>query len=128
MNQRFKVLRRRLNVTQSEFAERVGVSLAYVKKIEGGARPLSGKLIRATRYAFNVSEEWLRNGGGSFLNDAPAPPPSALTPIKTTLSLALFESLRKEEQTLINKELRRRLNVELKRRFRSCLEAKTAGK
>ncbi len=120
---RVKIMRKKLNVTQSEFADRVGVSLAYVKMIETGAKPLSSKFIRAACAAYNVREEWLRKGAGAFLVEIP-PPLSSLASLKQELAVALFRQLDQETRAAVVQEMRARLYVEMVRRYRASQETR----
>lgn len=53
---------------QLEFAERIGISQAYVSRIfrEGSNENPSDQLIKIICSEFKVNEEWLRNGTGEM--------------------------------------------------------------
>lgn len=66
MNDRIKKLRKYLNLTQQEFAERIGMKRNSITLIEGG-RNTSDQTIFAICREFNVNEKWLRTGEGDML-------------------------------------------------------------
>lgn len=72
MDERIKELRRKLGLTQSEFAEYVGLSRSHISQIECGfeGANLSDRAIKNICDKCNVNEQWLRYGNGSMLNPA----------------------------------------------------------
>lgn len=68
MNNRLKQLRKSLNLTQQEFAEKIGVKRNTVATYEIGRSEPSGSAISLICKEFNVSEEWLRTGNGDMFN------------------------------------------------------------
>lgn len=67
MNERIKVLRKALNLTQTEFGERIGITKAAVSNIESGNRSVTIQLITSICREFHVNESWLRTGDGEML-------------------------------------------------------------
>lgn len=65
MNERIKKLRKTLELTQQEFAERIGMKRNSIALIESG-RNTSEQTIFAICREFNVNEEWLRTGKGEM--------------------------------------------------------------
>lgn len=66
MHDRIKALRDALNLTQQEFADRIGVKRSTIAKYEGGWNiPLDAVISMICR-EFNVSERWLRTGEGEM--------------------------------------------------------------
>lgn len=68
MQERFKQLRKALNLSQDEFAARLGLTRGAIANIELGrtdARPLFISLVCST---YDVSETWLRTGEGEMFN------------------------------------------------------------
>lgn len=55
-------LRKSLNLTQSEFADRLGLSRNYIWMLENGERTPSDRTISDICREFGVREEWLRTG------------------------------------------------------------------
>lgn len=66
MNERIKALRKQLGMTQTEFAQKVGLSQNYVWMIERGDRSPSDRTVADICREFNVREEWLRTGDGEM--------------------------------------------------------------
>lgn len=68
---RIKKVRRDLNMTQTEFASRIGSVQNTVTGYENGRRNPSAPVIALICKEFNVNEEWLRTGEGEMFNPAP---------------------------------------------------------
>ena len=66
MKDRFKELRKELNVTQQEFADKLKISRNFVAQIEMGSKVPSDRTIDDVCREFNVNEEWLRTGNGDM--------------------------------------------------------------
>lgn len=66
MKDRFKELRKELNVTQQEFADKLKISRNFVAQIEMGSKVPSDRTIGDVCREFNVNEEWLRTGNGDM--------------------------------------------------------------
>lgn len=66
MNQRVKLLRQSLQITQSEFGSGCGLSRAEVANIESGRAPVRPATIPIICREFGVSEVWLRTGEGEM--------------------------------------------------------------
>lgn len=66
INERIKHLRKHLNLTQSAFAEKIGLKATAVGLYESGSRAVTERSIISISQAFNVREEWLRTGEGEM--------------------------------------------------------------
>ena len=69
MVERFKQLRKKLGLSQIEFAKRLGLTRGAISNIEAGKvqpKPLLIDLICST---FRANKEWLVNGTGQMLAD-----------------------------------------------------------
>lgn len=66
MNNRVKEVRKAVNLTQSEFGKRIGISNTAVSKIEKGENNVSEQNIIAMHREFNVNEDWLKTGEGEM--------------------------------------------------------------
>lgn len=66
LKDRFKELRKELNVTQQEFADKLKISRNFVAQIEMGSKVPSARTIDDVCREFNVNEEWLRTGNGDM--------------------------------------------------------------
>lgn len=66
MNERIKLLRKALELNQTDFGARIGVKQGTVAAYESGARvPLDSVIVSICR-EFGVSESWLRSGEGDM--------------------------------------------------------------
>lgn len=68
MNNRLKELRKKLNLTQQDFADKIGVKRNTITNYEVGLRFPSNSVISLICREFNVNEEWLRTGKGDMFN------------------------------------------------------------
>jgi len=64
--ERLKYIRKTLNLTQKNFAKKIGMSRSGYSQIETSDRPISDRLIKSICMAFNVNENWLRTGEGEM--------------------------------------------------------------
>lgn len=72
MNERIRKLRKTLDLTQSAFAEKIGMKQNSVALVESGKRNISDYALRVICREFNVNEVWLRDGEGEMFNPSPA--------------------------------------------------------
>lgn len=68
MNNRIKKLRKALDLTQQEFAKRIGSVQNTITGYETGRRVPSNQVISLICKTFNVSETWLRTGEGEMFS------------------------------------------------------------
>lgn len=66
MNERIKELRKALNLTQQEFADRLNIKRGAIANYEVGRNEPIDAVISLICREFNVNEEWLRNGSGEM--------------------------------------------------------------
>jgi transcriptional regulator with XRE-family HTH domain len=66
MNERLKRLRRYLDLTQQELADRIGSKRTTIAKYETGDNVPSSAVIYSICREFNVNEEWLLSGNGDM--------------------------------------------------------------
>lgn len=64
MNERLKMLRKKLDLTQQEFADRINVKRNTVATYEMGRSSPSDSAIALICREFNVNDDWLRTGNG----------------------------------------------------------------
>ena len=64
MDKRLKKLRKELDLTQSAFADRIGMKQNTIATYEMGRSVPSDQAIRSICREFDVNEEWLRTGAG----------------------------------------------------------------
>jgi len=66
MIERIKELRKKLNLTQGEFAEKIRLGHSTLGMMEVGKRDINDRHIKLICDTFNVNEEWLRTGDGEM--------------------------------------------------------------
>ena len=66
MNERILLLRKTLNLTQKEFAKKIGISHGTLSDIEKNKIPIQERHIITISLAFGVNENWLRTGEGDM--------------------------------------------------------------
>lgn len=66
MNERLKIVRKSLNLTQQQFADRLNTSRNNIAGYESGTRLPSSSAISLICREFNVNETWLRTGEGEM--------------------------------------------------------------
>ena len=59
-------IRKDAHISQTEFAERLGLSRIFISKVEIDQSTLSDRTIRDICREFSVNEEWLRTGEGEM--------------------------------------------------------------
>ena len=63
---RIRELRKALNMTQNDFALKIGLTQNTITKYETGLRSASNQIVISICREFNVNEEWLREGKGDM--------------------------------------------------------------
>lgn len=66
LQNRMKLLRKELNLTQEKFGERLGMKKNSISQIENGVNALTEQLLVSICREFCVNEEWLRTGKGAM--------------------------------------------------------------
>ena len=66
MKERLKAIRKEVNLTQTAFGARIGLSQNFVWMLETGQREPSDRTIKAICREFGINETWLRTGEGSM--------------------------------------------------------------
>ncbi len=69
MNERLKQLRKALDITQQEFADKIGVKRNSYANYETGRNTPIDAIILSICREFNVNEEWLRTGEGEMFEE-----------------------------------------------------------
>lgn len=67
--QRFKEVRKSLNMTQTAFGNQLGKGLRAIQHYEAGERSIDNSIILLLQEKFNVNTDWLINGNGSMFLD-----------------------------------------------------------
>lgn len=71
MNERIKELRKKLKLTQQEFADALSIKRNTVATYEMGRNEPIDAVIALICKTFNVNEEWLRSGTGDMFLELP---------------------------------------------------------
>lgn len=71
MTERLKQIRKALDMTQQEFADKLGTTRDNIGGYETGRRNPSAAVVSLICREFNVNEEWLRNGEGEMFVEVP---------------------------------------------------------
>ena len=69
LNDRIKMIRSALGITQSKFAKRIAVVTSFVSEVENGLREPNERALRLIIAEYNVNEQWLRTGNGNMFNE-----------------------------------------------------------
>ena len=120
MNERIKQIRKRVGLTQAEFADKLGIKPNTVTCYETGIRIPSDAIIKSISKNFNVSEYWLRTGEGEMI--IPITEDEKLLEVLADLQvdesnpirdlLVCYWQLEEEEKDVIKKLLRKMLGKE----------------
>lgn len=92
-NQRVKVMRDYLGLSQNEFANAINSTPVTISRIENGSTPLSKKNIIAMISAFGISKEWLINGVGEMTFEKVELPAKEVNPWRDALVQQLQEEI-----------------------------------
>lgn len=66
MNSRIREVRKLLDRSQQEFADRIGISRSNLGNIETGAISITNRVVDSICREYNVNEIWLRTGEGEM--------------------------------------------------------------
>ena len=103
MDERIRRLRKELDLTQQEFADKISVKRGAIANYEIGRNIPSDSVISLICREFNVSEEWLRNGTGEMFKPSPS---SALDALATEFNLDPSSYVAIEKFLKLSPELR----------------------
>lgn len=104
MNERMKILRKEIGLTQEKFAERIGLKQNTIALIESGKRNMSDQAILSVCREFGVREEWLRTGKGERFVQK-----SSLDELAKNAGLTVNERVLIEKFMNLNPETRREI-------------------
>lgn len=71
MKDRIKKIRKELDLTQQEFADRIGIARGNIAAYEVGKNAPSDSVISLICREFSVNENWLRTGEGDMFMELP---------------------------------------------------------
>jgi transcriptional regulator with XRE-family HTH domain len=106
INQRIKILRKSLNLTQKEFAQKIYVSTSFQTLTELEQKKVLDRHIKLIVSAFGVNEAWLRTGEGEMFEKDVTPD------YKITETVELFKQLNPFFQDFIMDQLYKLLEYE----------------
>lgn len=89
MKDRIKRIRKEIDLTQCEFAKRIGTTANVLTNYETGRRNPSASVINNICKTFGVNEEWLRTGEGEMFLKTPD---SLIEQLKQKYSMDDFET------------------------------------
>ena len=69
MKERLRAVRRSLDLTQKQFAEKIGIKQNTVATYELGRIAPSESVIKLICNTFDINEDWLRTGSGEMFNE-----------------------------------------------------------
>lgn len=69
LNERVKLLRKSLNISQEVFSSKINISRSHFALIESGTKKLTDRVIADICREFYVNEDWLRNGIGEMFRE-----------------------------------------------------------
>lgn len=69
MNERIKLIRKTLKLSQEDFGARLGVTKAAISRLESGINKLTEQMAKAICREFNVDYFWLTEGTGEMFVD-----------------------------------------------------------
>lgn len=68
MHTRIALVRKKTNMNQTDFAQKIGLTKNYISLIENGDRTPSTTVIKSICNTYNVNETWLTTGEGEMFN------------------------------------------------------------
>ncbi|MDR1786387.1 MAG: helix-turn-helix transcriptional regulator [Spirochaetaceae bacterium] len=71
VNERIKLVRKTLNLSQTDFAKAIFISNGYIADLENDHKKAVPRILRLISLTFGVSEEWLRDGAGDMFYKSP---------------------------------------------------------
>ena len=69
MQERLKVLRKALHLSQTEFGSKLGVSIGVIRNLEYGLTTPSASQLDLIANVYGVNREWLETGEGEMMRD-----------------------------------------------------------
>ena len=106
INQRIKILRKRMNLTQKEFAQKICVSTSFQTLTELEQKKVLPRHIKLIVTAFGVNEEWLRTGEGEMFEKDVTPD------YKIAETIEVFKQLNPFFQDFILEQMNKLLEYE----------------
>lgn len=70
MNERLKLLRKTLKISQEEFGNRLGITGGGISKLEKGDRNITEQMVKSICREFGCDYEWFTKGEGEMFVDS----------------------------------------------------------
>lgn len=70
-NERIKLIRKELGLSQKDFGERINISRGHIAGFETGKSNITERTIRDICREFNINEQWLSTGEGEMYKPQP---------------------------------------------------------
>lgn len=93
IGQRIKELRKRLGLSQREFAKKIGKATISIAKWEAGDRTPDESTLKLIAKEFNVNEEWLKTGKGEMFVETPIKEEGIKVPFYPEATLSAGEGI-----------------------------------
>jgi transcriptional regulator with XRE-family HTH domain len=71
VNQRVRVARETLKLTQAQFSKVISISNGYIAGVELGKRRANDRILKLICSSFSVNDHWIRTGKGEIFNKNP---------------------------------------------------------
>ena len=94
VNERLRLIRKMLGLSQQEFANRIGKTLKTVQRWESGQYNIPDSALRLISHTFGVSYEWLKTGEGDMWEKAE----SVALPLQLSLIKDIIKELKRVEE------------------------------
>ena len=72
INERIKLVRTNLQMSQADFAKAIFISSSYVTEMEKANRRVNDRIIHLMSLTFGVNEAWLKHGTGNMFFTTPS--------------------------------------------------------
>jgi transcriptional regulator with XRE-family HTH domain len=100
---RLRIVRKKIGITQAEFARRIGLTQTSMSMIQSGKSNLTDKNIKLMCITYSINEAWLLTGGGGMFV-SPSPYEKELLDIFRKLDDADQEFLLETTQNLLKRQ------------------------
>lgn len=112
MKDRFKQIRKALNLSQTEMGELLGKGLRAIQHYEKGERSIDKTVIILLEKVYNVNSDWLINGTGSmFLEEKDDNKYQWLINTLERLPESEVKRIESEAQKLLEKQYNKEMNI-----------------
>ena len=102
INQRIKLVRSELQISQNEFSKKIFISQSSLGEIETGTRNVNDRIIQLICSEFNVNKNWIKTGQGNMFDvEKPDIKLDHLIEIYKQLNKPLQEYLLEQSESLL---------------------------